>query len=133
MAAMSNVAVFQRCLDAISTRDVETLASLAVEDVEVRPLRAMVEDTIYRGRAGLGEWMRDLDETWLELRIEVEEIREPSPDFVLAFATIHGRGHGSEVPTQMAVALTARLRDGLVTHAGTYADRQAALREATSG
>jgi ketosteroid isomerase-like protein len=130
---MSNVAVFQRCLDAISSRDVETLASLSTEDVEVRPLRAIVEDTIYRGRPGLEQWMRDIDETWLELRIEVEEIREPAPDFVLAVATIHGRGHGSEVPTQMPIALTARLRNGLVTRASTYADRQAALREAIGG
>jgi ketosteroid isomerase-like protein len=130
---MSNVAVFQRCLDAISNRDVETLASLSTEDVEVRSLRAMVEDTVYRGRTGLEQWMQDLDETWLELRIEVEEIREAAPDVVVALATIHGRGHGSDVPTQMPVALTAQLRDGLVTRAGTYADRDAALREATDG
>jgi ketosteroid isomerase-like protein len=130
---MSNVAVFQRCLDAISTRDVETLASLSTEDVEVRPLRAMVEDTGYRGRPGLEQWMHDIDETWLELRIEVEEIGEAAPGVVVALATIHGRGHGGEVPTQMPVALAAQLRDGLVTRAGTYADRDAALREAAGG
>jgi hypothetical protein len=36
-------------------------------------------------------------------------------------------------PAQMPVALMARLRDGLDSQAATYVDREAALRDATSG
>ncbi|HEX4718893.1 MAG TPA: nuclear transport factor 2 family protein [Thermoleophilaceae bacterium] len=128
---MSNIEVFGRCLDAISIRDVRTLIELSTEDIEVRPMRALLEDTVYRGREGIEQWMRDLDETWLELRVEVEEIHEPVAGSVVALCTLHGRGHGSEAPTQMPVALTAHLRDGLVSRATTYVDREAALREAS--
>lgn len=128
---MSNIEVFARCLDAIAIRDAETLIELSTEDVEVRPLRALLEDTVYRGRQGIERWMRDLDETWLELRVEVEEIREPVAGTVVALCTLHGRGRGSEAPTQVPVALTARLRDGLVISAATYVDREAALRAAS--
>jgi ketosteroid isomerase-like protein len=128
---MSDVDVVRRCLDAISERDVDTLAALSTDDVEVRPLRAILEDTVYRGREGVERWMRDLDEAWAELRIEVESVREVVPGSVVAFATLHNRGNESDVPTSMAVALTARLRDGLVTHAAVQPDREAALREAS--
>jgi ketosteroid isomerase-like protein len=128
---VSNIEVFARCLEAISVRDADTLIELAAEDIEVRPLRALLEDTVYRGREGIEQWMRDLDETWLELRIELEEIYEPAPGSVIALCTLHGRGRGSEAPTQVPVALTARLRDGLVVRAATYVDRDAALRAAS--
>jgi ketosteroid isomerase-like protein len=82
---VSNIEVFARCLDAIATRDAETLIELSTEDVEVRPMRALLEDTVYRGREGVEQWMRDLDETWLELRVEVEEIQEPVAGTVVAF------------------------------------------------
>jgi ketosteroid isomerase-like protein len=129
-AATGNIAIAARCLDAMTNGDAETLAALCTEDVEVRPLRALLEDTEYRGREGIEQWMRDIRETWLDLRIEVEEIHEPRPDYVVALVTLHARGHESTAPTRMPVALTARMRDGLVTHAATQTDREAALRAA---
>jgi ketosteroid isomerase-like protein len=116
---MSNIGVVERCIQAISERDRETLAELSTPDTVVRPLRAMLEDTVYRGYEGLDQWMSDIAETWAELWIEVEEITEPEPDLVSALVTLHGRGHESQVPTQMRVELVARLRDGLVVEAST--------------
>jgi ketosteroid isomerase-like protein len=118
MAGTTNIDVARRCIDAISQRDVETLRELSSDDCEVRPLRAMVEDTVYRGYEGLDQWMRDIEESWAELRIEIHEIEEPEPGAVSALVTLHGRGHGSDVPTQMRVELFARVEDGLVRHAG---------------
>jgi hypothetical protein len=91
---MSNVDVVSRCIDAISK-----------------------QDTVYRGPDGVDDWMRDLKETWAELRIDVHEIAETEPDYVVAKATLRNRGHASDVPTQMPVELHARLRDGLVPYA----------------
>jgi ketosteroid isomerase-like protein len=42
---MSDVDVVRRCIDAISNRDVATLVALSTDDVEIRPLRAALEDT----------------------------------------------------------------------------------------
>jgi ketosteroid isomerase-like protein len=129
---VSDIAVFERCVEAISNRDAETLTSLSADDVEIRPLRAALEDTVYRGHAGIEQWMGDIAETWAELRIDVESVEEPTAGSVIAFVTLHGRGHESSVPTSMPVALTARLRDGLVVQAATWTDPAAALRDASS-
>lgn len=118
---MSNVDVVSRCIEAITRQDADTLRALSTEDCEVYPLRAMLEDTVYRGRDGVDQWLRDVRETWATLSIEVHDIAETEPNFVVAHVTLHGRGHGSDVPTQMRVDLTARLRDGLVTQATTVA------------
>jgi len=115
---MSNVDVVKRCLDAITRQDTDTLHALSREDVEVHPLRAMLEDTVYRGREGVDQWMSDISESWAELRIETHEISEPEPGHVIAQVTLYGRGHGSDAPTQMRVVLTAQVEDGLVTRAG---------------
>ena len=114
-----NVDVVRRCIDAISQRDGATLTELSTPDVTIRPLRAALEDTLYCGREGIGQWMRDIDETWAELTIDVNEISEAEPDTVVAKATLYARGHESKVPTQMPVELVAELRDGLVAHATT--------------
>ena len=114
-----NVDVVRRCIDAISQRDGATLTELSTPDVTVRPLRAALEDTVYRGREGIDQWMRDIDETWAELTVDIQEISEPETDTVVAKAMLYGRGHGSKVPTQMPVELVAELRDGLVAHATT--------------
>jgi ketosteroid isomerase-like protein len=120
-APVTNVDVVRHCIDAISQRDAATLTEFSADDVEVRPLRAMLEDTVYRGREGIAQWMHDIDDMWAELWIEIESIEEPDPGYVVAHATVHGRGHESDVPTQMRVDLTAHLRDGLVTQAATVA------------
>jgi ketosteroid isomerase-like protein len=114
-----NADVMRRCIDAISRRDGATLTELSTPDVTVRPLRAALEDTVYRGREGIDQWMRDIDETWAELTVDIQEISEPEPDIVVAKAMLYGRGHESKVPTRMPVELVAELRDGLIAHATT--------------
>src|SRR5213076_1892488 len=105
-----NIDVGARCIDAISRRDAASLKELAAPDVEVRPLRAVLEDTVYRGRDGVDQWMRDVAETWVELNIEICEISEPEPGYVVARVTLHGRGHESSVPTEARVELRAWVR-----------------------
>ena len=113
----TNVDVVRRCIEAITRQDTETLRAFSTEDCEVYPLRAMLEDTVYRGREGLEQWMRDLRETWAVMMIDVDDIAETEPGYVVAKATLRNRGHASDVPTEMPVELHARLRDGLVAYA----------------
>jgi hypothetical protein len=72
--------------------------------------------------------MGDVEETWDDLRIELGEPTEIAPGVVLGIGRIHARGHASDAPTTMPAALVAWVRDGLVTKAGTFPDREAAIR-----
>lgn len=128
----TDVAIVERCIEAIGRADTATLVASSAEHVEVRPLRAVLEGTVYRGAEGIEQWMRDLRESWNELRLEIEEIHEPAAGSIVAFVTLHARGQGSDAPVQMPLALTARLRDGLVTQAAVELDREVALREAAT-
>jgi ketosteroid isomerase-like protein len=124
----ADVAVATRLVAAINERDTDTLIALSTDDVEVIPLRAAVEDIVYKGTAGITQWMDDVAETWQELVIELHESIDVEPGVVLGIATFHARGHASDAPTSMPAAVVAWVRDGLVTKAGTYADRAAAER-----
>jgi ketosteroid isomerase-like protein len=114
---MSNVEIVRTCIDAITRQDGETLRALSAADVEVYPLRSVLEDTVYRGHDGVDQWMRDLRETWGEVVIDIHDIAETEPDYVVAKTTLRNRGHQSDVPTEMPVELHGRLRDGLVVYA----------------
>jgi ketosteroid isomerase-like protein len=124
----ADVAIAMRCIEAINDRDADTLIALSAPDIEIIPLRAALEDTVYRGAEGIVQWMRDVEETWHDLRIELDEPTEIAPGVVLGVGMIHARGHASDAPTTMPATLVAWVRDGLVTKAGTFPDRDAALR-----
>jgi ketosteroid isomerase-like protein len=84
---------------------------------------------IHPGLEGFDEAWRDYGETFEELRIEVEEIRE-SADHIVSFAnqvatTRHG---GVEISQPSALVFT--FADGLITGIEFHIDRDAALRAA---
>jgi ketosteroid isomerase-like protein len=122
----SNIAIAEELVDAINARDIDRLLAIATDDIEFIPLRAAVEGGSYFGRAGVEKFFRDLEEVWIELRIELEEGREVTPGSVLGMATFHGRAHWSDLPVKMPVGLLARIRDGLVYYAAVYTDREEA-------
>ena len=113
---MSNVDVVSRCIEAVTRDDTDTLRALSTEDVEIYSLRAVVEDTVYRGPEGIDQWIRDIAETWAEMKFDVHDITETDPDYVVAIVTLRNRGHASDVPTEMPMELHVRLHDGLVTY-----------------
>src|SRR5947208_7743939 len=108
----ANIAVVERCIEAIGAHDAATLLELSRDDVEVIPLRAALEDVVYRGSDGIRQWIADIGESWQDLRIDVEDTAEVAPDIVLSRGTFHARGHASDAPTTMPVTLVCWLRDG---------------------
>jgi ketosteroid isomerase-like protein len=126
----TNLAIAEELVEAINARDTDRLLALATDDIEFIPLRAAVEGGSYFGKPGVEKFFRDVEEVWLELRIELEEGREVTPGSVLGLATFHGRARWSDLPVKMPVGLLARIRDGLVYYAAVYTDREEAERAA---
>lgn len=130
----ANVAVVEQCIAAIGRRDAETVIALSAGDVEIVPLRAALEDTVYRGTDGIRRWLHDISESWHELWIDVEQSTEPEPDVVLSTGMFRARGNMSDAPTSLPVWLVCWLRDGLVTKAAVFteqAEAERALERAT--
>jgi ketosteroid isomerase-like protein len=116
---------------AFSGEDVESYVEDCTEDVELVPIMAALEGRVYRGHAGVREWLDDLRRDF--------DMFEPSPDsvedlggghfLVLGHWNARARGSGVELRGQVASWLIHR-REGRIDRLRTYTNREEALEAA---
>ncbi len=121
-----NVEIMRAGIGALNDRDAEAFAMLFARDAEIVPIRAALEGTVYRAPDGVMEFFADLEESWEELTIEAEEIRDGG-EWVLAIGRLRGRGRGSGAEFDTRMGWVLRIRDGKATSLRTYPDPAAAL------
>lgn len=121
----------QAFVDAFNVRDVEGMQRLVSEDFELIPLRAQLEEISYHGKDGIADWVRDVDEAWSELRIEIDSVEEPRAGTLLISGRVVGRGHESAAPVEVAATWVATSENGTFVRLDTFLDREAAIRAAT--
>jgi ketosteroid isomerase-like protein len=125
-----NVEGMRAVVEAFNRRDIEALKALLVADAEIVPVRAAMEGTVYRGPEAAEQWFAAVDESWEELHVEVEEMRDGG-DRVLGLGRIHGQGRGSGAPIDVEAASVAYFGDdGLITTLHNYTSRADALEAA---
>jgi uncharacterized protein len=124
-----NVECMRAVIEAFNRRDVEALKALLVTDAEIVPIRAAMEGTVYRGPDAAEQWFAAIDESWEELRVEIEEARDGG-DLVLGLGRIRGRGRESGAPIDVEAASVAYFRGGLITVLHNYTNRAEALEAA---
>jgi ketosteroid isomerase-like protein len=88
---------------------------------------AVLEGRVYRGHAGVREWIERLSEDWDVFEANQEEFRLVG-DRVLVLGHWHARARGSgiELGTQPA-SWVVDVQDGKVARLQTYTDRKEAL------
>jgi ketosteroid isomerase-like protein len=96
-------------------------------DVELVPLRAALEGTVYRPPDAAQQFSDDSRASWRALRLELREILGEGPGHVLAVNTLHGvpRETGLELAADTAMLLT--FREGRVVRIATYPNESKAL------
>jgi ketosteroid isomerase-like protein len=114
-------------IEAFNRRDGEGFGAFLTDDSEIVPVRAALEGTVYRGRDAATQYCTAVEESWQDLKWEVEEIRD-GESWVLALGRIRGRGRGSGAVIDARGAWLAHFRDGSVTNFRTYPDRAEALK-----
>jgi ketosteroid isomerase-like protein len=124
--AQENVEVVRTAMEAFNRRDGEGFGAVLARDAEIIPVRAALEGTVYRGPDAAAQYCAAVDESWEDLRWEVEEIRDGG-GWVLALGRIRGGGRGSGAAIDVSAAWVARFREGLVTSFHTYTNRLEAL------
>jgi len=130
--SQENVEAFERAIDAYNRRDVEGV--LEVHDAGVEwhaALQEMIggEAAVYRGHKGLRELVRDLDEAFSELQIEITQIRDLG-DRLVAVGHLRGCGKESGAEVESPIGYLLDLTDGKVTRVRSYLDPQEALEAA---
>jgi ketosteroid isomerase-like protein len=124
--SQENVEIVRAAMQAFNRRDGQGFGALLARDAEIVPVRAALEGTVYRGPDAAAQYCAAVDESWEDLRWEVEEIRDGG-GWVLALGRIRGGGRGSGAVIDARAGWVARFREGLITSFHTYADRAAAL------
>jgi ketosteroid isomerase-like protein len=127
--SQGNVEVFKR---AMNRRDVEALLSELDPEVEWRGAVLMAmggRRTVYRGHAGVREWLRDLYETLSKFQAEYAEIRDLG-DRTVAIGHVRGRGRGSGAEIGSPHGTVVEFKNGKGIRIRTYLDPKEALEAA---
>ena len=124
-----NIDVLRLSVEAYNARDVEAMLAHFDPAVELHSAFAAVGGGVYRGREGVRNWHRDMQDAWgSEIRVEPERYFDCGED-LLMFWIVHGRGSHSGAEVAMPGALVTRWRDNRMTYWRSYARREDALRD----
>jgi ketosteroid isomerase-like protein len=124
-----NVEAFRRAVEAYNARDVEVFLETFDQGAEWHALtQAMFggETTVYRGHEGVRQFMREVDEAFVDVQIEQLEIRDLG-ERIIASARLTARGRASGAVTQSPISWVVDFRDGRVARMRDYLDLKDAL------
>jgi uncharacterized protein len=127
--SQENVEAFKRGLEAGNRGDVETLLEELDPEVEWHSaLHALLggEQTVFRGHDGVREMLRDLNEAFGEIHIEISEIRDLG-DRLVAIGRNRARGKGSGAEVETPLALVTEVKNGKTILIRGYLDPKEAL------
>src|SRR5215207_4933222 len=98
--------------DAITERDVEAALELCHPEIEFFSLLAQLEARPYRGFAGIRRYFKDIDATWEEWRVGVEQLlAAPDGRVVIVMSThMRGMGAGSDSRSESRTSGSSRTR-----------------------
>lgn len=99
----------RRFFDAYNSRQLEAQIELFDPEIEFVPLRALLEDTVYRGHDGIRRFARDLEESWSEAHVELLELEARGEQAVsIGCVTLKGRSSGAVTEVTGAAAFSVR-------------------------
>lgn len=124
-----NVETFREFVAAFHRGDMESAQRLFHPDARFEPLRAQIQGP-YIGHSGMREFWEDTTENFESFHLDYTDIRDLGDDRVLAIGTIHARGKGSGVETDIPTAGIASYRQGMLIHWKDFGERQTALEAA---
>jgi ketosteroid isomerase-like protein len=115
-------------IDTFNRWDMEGFIAICTPDVELRPLRGMLEEIEYQGHDGLREFKADAEATWKELEFQPAGV-EAREDGAVIGGFLRLRGRASGALTERSVAIALHMRDGLMSRVAIHPDGDSARRE----
>jgi ketosteroid isomerase-like protein len=122
------ISVVRAFTDAVTERDLDAALELCHPEIEFFSLLAQLEARPYRGFAGIRRYFKEIDETWEEWRVEVEQLSSAPDGRVVIVMSTHMRGKGSGLPFVQRVAVLWEFKDEKLWRAGLYRDPADAVR-----
>ena len=124
------ISVVQAFADAITERDLDAALELCHREIEFYSLLGQLEARPFRGYAGIRRYFKEVDATWDEWRVEVEQLVSAPDGRVVIVMSTHMRGKESGLPFAQRVAHLWEFKDEKLWRATLYRDPDEALRAA---
>ena len=125
--SQENVELFHRGVIAVNRGDIEYMVRHSTEDVVFIPARSAVEGP-FVGHEGLRRFFADNAANFETFRASYDDVRDLGDDRVLAIGTIHIRGRGGGVETDIPDAGVMTFRDGKMSRWEDFRERHLALK-----
>jgi len=124
--AEENLSVVRELFAAFAARDVARTTRVVDRGVMLEPLSTPVQRrTPYLGVDGMRRYLRDLDDTWEEFDVTVEDLRASDGEHVVAAGRIYARREDFLADDPAGFAF--RLRDGRIVWVKVYPSHEEAL------
>ena len=109
----------RRLIELFNRRDLDALNRISTAEVEIVPLRAALEGTIYRGRDAIDEFSAALEESWESVEMDIDEITLHD-DRALAVGRLRGRARATGVEVDSPMGWVVTFDGGKVASVRTY-------------
>ena len=121
-----NLALAHEVIDAVERRDLDGLIALTDQNVEWRSAFVAGTGGVYRGHAGMREYVHDMKDAWDIVRLEVDHEMGVG-DVVVFVGRIHYRGKGSGVEDETESGYVLKFDKGKLVGFRPFRDPEAAL------
>ena len=128
--SQENVEIVRRIFDAYAGGGIEAALPFYTPDVVMHPFPEWIEESEYRGHAGVRRLIAVWTDNFDEFEFRAHEIREVG-DQVLALAETAGRIKGSGVPIRQPLGVVnSKFRDGMIGETRNFLTWEQALEAA---
>jgi ketosteroid isomerase-like protein len=130
--SQQNVEAFKRALEASNRSDHDALLAEFDPDVEWHGVMGVMfggEATVFKGHAGVLEYLRDIDEGFTVRDIEWSEFRDLG-ERVVVLGHARGRGRESEIEIDSQYGAVAEFRRGKIIRYRDFFNHREALKAA---
>jgi ketosteroid isomerase-like protein len=124
--SQDNLALAHDVIDAVERRDLDRLIELTDADVEWRSAFVAGTGGVYRGHAGMREYVKDMLDAWEIVRLDVDH-EIGVGNIVLFVGRIHYRGKGSGVEAESQSGYMLKFRKGRVVTFRPFQEPESAL------
>lgn len=122
-AQTTSVDLIRRGYDALSQRNEARLLDCIADEVELETIASGK----FVGHDGIKRWLADMDQTFDDWSVAVDEIREIAPHKVLLSATVTIRSHRNREPVTQRMFVVWEVRGEKVVRGTHFTDEAAAL------
>jgi ketosteroid isomerase-like protein len=127
-----NVALTRKSIDAVNRGDFDALLTFVSPDVVWEALEGVAGvAALYRGRAGVREWIELMWEVAEEgVQVEIDQLTDLGDDRVFIALVVRARRRGSGAPLEYRTWHVVSFADGLISRRQVFWTRAEALKTA---